>query len=70
MGASNYVYAECELVKAATDKAVLCVIDGEEHWLPRSQIADGDDYEKGDGPCTLGITEYIAREKGIEASEA
>ena len=40
MSSSNYVHLDVQLVKKATDKALLCVIDGEEVWLPLSQVAD------------------------------
>ena len=58
---------EFENVKAtgATEKAVLCEIDGEEHWIPRSQIDDDSEvYEKGH-EGTLVITEWLATQKGL-----
>lgn len=33
---SDEFEVEVDDVKAATDKAVLCVIDGEDEWIPRS----------------------------------
>jgi hypothetical protein len=39
---------------AATDMAVLVEIEGSEEWIPRSQIEDGDEWEKGDaGDITI-----------------
>jgi hypothetical protein len=33
---------------AETDKALLCIIDGDEHWVPKSQIVDDSEvYAKG-----------------------
>lgn len=58
---------EFEKVKAtgATEKAVLCEIDGEEHWIPRSQIDDDSEvYEKGH-EGTLVITEWLAIQKDL-----
>lgn len=50
---------------AETDKAILCVIDGDEVWLPLSQVDDDSEvYQKG-GEGSLVITEYIAREKKL-----
>lgn len=66
MGASNYVYITVEEIKAETQKAFLCVIDGEEYWIPFSQIADAEDFSEGDTDVELAISEWIATEKGIE----
>jgi hypothetical protein len=67
MGDTNYVYVEVEEVLAESDKAVLCLIDGEEVWIPFSQIAseDRDGIKKGDKDVGVSITEWIAREKRI-----
>lgn len=50
-----------------TDAALLCVIDGEEHWIPKSQVDDDsevfDSDENSEG--TLIVTEWIAIEKGL-----
>ena len=49
----------------ATDHALLCVIDGVEHWIPRSQVFDESDVlEEGD-TGSLVITEWIAQQKGL-----
>ena len=67
MGASNWVHLDdCDVLRT-TEKAILVEYDGEEIWLPRSQVSDGEQYEEGDTGVTISITEYIAREKGIEA---
>lgn len=48
-----------------TGKALLCVIDGKHHWIPKSQIHD-DSFVFANGHTgTLKITEWIAKEKGI-----
>lgn len=54
-------------VKKATEKALLVEVDGEEVWLPRSQIVEDESeaLEEGD-TGTLAITQWIAREKGLE----
>ncbi len=53
--------------KKATEKALLCVIEGEEHWIPQSQIEDDsevfDDDRNSTG--TLVVTEWIAKQKGL-----
>jgi hypothetical protein len=49
----------------ATSKAILVVIDDEQHWIPQSQVhADSEVYNHGD-EGTLVITEWIAKQKGL-----
>lgn len=54
-------------VKHATEKALLCVIDGDEHWIPKSQIHDDsdvfDDLQNDRG--TLVVTRWIAEQKRL-----
>lgn len=66
MGSSNYVYITVDEIKHETEKAFLLVIDGEEYWIPFSQIANAEDYFAGDTDVELAISEWIATEKGIE----
>lgn len=60
-----YIHIDVELIKKETPKTFLVVIDGEEYWLPKSQITDWEDYEEGDKNCSMSITEFIAEEKGL-----
>lgn len=65
MGASNYVYLEdCEVI-AITRYALLILYDGEQYWIPTSQIADPETYSKGDSGITIPITQWIAEQKGM-----
>lgn len=66
MTASNYVHLDVDEILRATDKAFLVRCKDEEIWLPKSQIADPDDYEEGDADCTISITQWLANEKGLE----
>lgn len=69
MSASNYVHLEdCQVIRV-TEKAIQVEWDGDAYWFPISQVADGEDYEAGDGPVTISVTEWIANEKGIEVDE-
>lgn len=54
---------DVEVVKAATVKAILCIIDGDEVWIPRSQIVEGDVDGVGDAGSMI-IQAWLAREKG------
>lgn len=48
-----------------TDKALLCLIDGEEVWIPTSQIHDNSEvYEVGDDGVLV-ITHWLATQKGF-----
>ena len=53
-------------VKRATGKALLVETeDGDEHWIPQSQIDDDSDvYADGD-VGDLVISEWIAKQKGL-----
>lgn len=67
----TWVFATAERIKRVTDKAILAEIaDGEgevtEHWLPKSQLEDPEKFEEGDQDITIGMTEWIAEQKGIE----
>lgn len=70
MSQSRWVHLEDCTVRGETDKALLIAYNGEEYWVPRSQIADeGENLNKGDKGVTISITEWIAQQKGIEVDE-
>lgn len=49
----------------ATDKALFCEINEEDHWIPRSQIDDSSEvYEEGH-EGELVVSQWIADEKGL-----
>lgn len=53
------------LVKVKTQKAILVDVDGEDYWIPLSQVDDESEvYESGD-QGDLVITEWIAQQKGL-----
>ncbi len=49
----------------ATERAVLCEIDGDEHWIPKSQIDDDSEVYDAGHEGDLVITEWIATQKGL-----
>lgn len=66
MSNSNYVHLDNVDIIKETPAAFLCRIDGElERWIPKSQIADAEDYKEGDHGASMSITEWIAEKKGI-----
>ena len=62
-----WIHVDCEQVKRITDKAILFVIEGEDTWIPISQISpdDRDQYEEGDVDVSVSVSEWIANEKGL-----
>jgi hypothetical protein len=66
MGQSNWVWLEGCRVKKITAAAILIEYDDEEHWIPISQIDQPDRLEQGDEDITIGVTEWIAKQKGIQ----
>lgn len=49
----------------STEKALLVQIDGEEHWIPHSQIDDDSEVYKAGDAGELVISEWIAKEKKL-----
>lgn len=66
--ATRYVLIEDATVVRSTDKAGLFEIDGEEYWIPWSQVRD-DSVDRDGDTGDLWITEWIAGEKGLEGQE-
>lgn len=54
-----------EKITGETEKAFCCIIENSPVWIPKSQIADAEDYEAGDSGVTISVTEFIAREKNL-----
>lgn len=48
-----------------TDKALLVEIDGERHWIPKSQIVDESEVYKEKQTGKLVITEWFAEKEGL-----
>ena len=62
----SWVHLDVEEIFEETDNAFLLELeDGEEVWMPYSQISDYENYRKGDKNCTISISEWIARQKGL-----
>lgn len=64
---ADYSDVEFENVEAiaATDKAVLCVIEGKQHWIPQSQIRPNSEVWKQGDKGTLVISRWIAEQKDL-----
>lgn len=55
---------DCKVLKE-TDSAILVLIDGVKHWIPKSQVSDDSEIWAEGDEGTLTITEWIATEKGL-----
>ena len=66
MSASGYVHVEVEEITGETEMAFFLVIEGEQVCIPKSQIADADDYAVGMKNPTISLTVWICEQKGIE----
>jgi hypothetical protein len=62
---SGWVRVDYDEIKAATEKAVLFVIDDEDVWLPVSQLDADYSNEVGEGAGHVFVTEWIAKQKGF-----
>lgn len=49
-----------------TDKALLVLLDGDEHWIPKGQIDDSSEvFSQASTGGRLVITAWIAEKKGL-----
>jgi Ser-tRNA(Ala) deacylase AlaX len=49
----------------ATSKAILVDVDGEEVWIPQSQVHDDSEVWRAGDEGKLVISEWIAKRKGL-----
>jgi hypothetical protein len=62
---SNTVSFHDVTVVRETQMALLCNVEGEEIWIPKSQIADESEVYKLDTDGELVITEWFAEKEGL-----
>lgn len=48
-----------------TANALLCVVDDQEMWIPKSQISDDSEVYEAGHTGTLIISEWLATQKGL-----
>lgn len=65
MGYSSWTHLDGCDVLARTDKALLVRYDGEEFWLPLSQVSDPDTHKAGDRNVTVSVSDFIADKLGL-----
>lgn len=59
------VRIENVFVRRATEKALLVVIEGDEYWIPQSQITDDSEVWEVDQIGELVVTDFIADQRGL-----
>jgi hypothetical protein len=65
MSEGNVAKFEDVVAVKETGAAVLCRIDGAEHWIPKTQIHDDSEVWEEGQEGELVITEWIAKQKGL-----
>lgn len=53
------------VVKKETEAALLVTIDGEDHWVPKSQVHDDSEVWKMGDEGLLVISRWIAEQKSL-----
>lgn len=48
-----------------TDAAILVRVDGEQHWIPKSNISDDSEVYKNGDEGGVVITQWLAEQKGF-----
>lgn len=48
-----------------TESALLCMINGEQHWIPKSQIHDDSEVYNDDTEGELVVSQWIAEQRGL-----
>ena len=49
----------------ATASALLCRIDGKDHWIPQSQIDDDSELWEAEQEGELIVSQWFAEQKGL-----
>jgi hypothetical protein len=66
MSSSRFVHLDVAEITAETEKAFQVRLeDGSTHWLPRSVVADADDYNVGDCDLTLSVQAWFCEKEGL-----
>ncbi len=60
MGASGWTHIEVKIILLETAKAFLCRLeDDKDYWLPKSVVADPEDYEAGETELELSVKDWF-----------
>jgi len=62
---AGFLIRDVKVIKE-TDSALLVEIEGENHWIPQSQIDDDSEVWQAGQSGDLMISNWLARKKGFE----
>lgn len=48
-----------------TERAILLSCDGEEFWVPKSQVEDPDNLEPGEEDAEIRVKKWVLDERGL-----
>ena len=65
MSRKDWIGLVVDEIVRQTDKAFLCVIDEEQHWIPFSQIDLPDSFEVGEMDCEMYVSRWFAEKEGL-----
>lgn len=65
MGRNDVHYFDDVLALRETEKGLLVQYEGEEFWVPKSQISSDSEVSEKDDQGVLAIPEWLAEEKGL-----
>lgn len=65
MSTERFVAIDVDEVKAETLRAFLFIIDGAEHWIPKSAMEMEDQVSVGEKDVAVDIAAWIAKDRGL-----
>lgn len=66
MGASKWVHLDVDEILRETEKAFLLRLEeGQEVWVPKSQISEPGIYSEGDRDATVSVSEWFAEKEDL-----
>lgn len=69
--AEEHVHLDVEVIMRETAKAFQLMLTDKRRvwWVPKSQVANPDDYQAGDRNCTVTVSDWIYQQKLNEVPE-
>jgi hypothetical protein len=66
-----WVHLNVAVIRQERPKAFQVILDtGEIVWLPKSIVADAEDYQAGDRDITLSVQRWFAEKEELDAYES
>jgi hypothetical protein len=55
-----------DAIKRITDMAILVMINGKDHWIPKSQVWEPDELDLTDEPTEIHVTPWFIKKEGLD----